>query len=206
MVKKLAVAIAVTSGLLVLAGFFFRHPLLAICQGALANWATILAAFALLLGLANLLSFHATNVRGRRTGWGYSLLALIAALAVLVVGFAPELGWPGDWYLDWAFGYVYEPLSMTFLALLAFFVVSAAYRALRLRTWESAALVLSAVVVIVGQLPLGYQLWPGLMEAKDWLLAVPVTAGMRGILLGAALGAMALGLRVLLGLDRPYLD
>ncbi|MBI5956053.1 MAG: hypothetical protein HY871_03535 [Chloroflexi bacterium] len=206
MVKNLAVAITVTSGLLILAGFFLRHPLLAICQGALANWATIVAAFALLLGLANLLSFHATNVRGRRPGWGYSLLTLTAALAVLMVGFAPELGWPGDWHLEWVFGYVYEPLSMTFLALLAFFVVSAAYRALRMHTWESAALVLSAAVVIVGQLPLGYQLWPGLMEAKDWLLAVPVTAGMRGILLGAALGATALGLRVLLGLDRPYLE
>lgn len=206
MVKKLAVAIAVASGLLVLAGFFFLHPLLTMCQGALANWGTIAAAFALLLGLANLLGFHATNVRGRRPGWGYSLLTLAAALAVLVVGFASDLGWPGDWYLRWVFDYVYEPLSITFLALLAFFIVSAAYRALRMGTWESAALVLSAAVVILGQLPLGYQLWPGFMQAKDWLLAVPVTAGMRGILLGAALGAIALGLRVLLGLDRPYLD
>jgi hypothetical protein len=41
---------------------------------------------------------------------------------------------------------------------------------------------------------------------KDWVLEVPALAGARGILLGAALGTAATGLRVLLGIDRPYVD
>jgi hypothetical protein len=35
---------------------------------------------------------------------------------------------------------------------------------------------------------------------------VPATAGARGLLLGVALGAIATGLRVFLGFDRPYGD
>jgi hypothetical protein len=35
-------------------------------------------------------------------------------------------------------------------------------------------------------------------------MAVPVTAGARGILLGIALGATAAGLRILFGIEHPY--
>jgi hypothetical protein len=45
---------------------------------------------------------------------------------------------------------------------------------------------------------------PALPALRAWLLAVPVTAGMRGILLGIALGTIATALRVLLAVDRPY--
>jgi len=41
---------------------------------------------------------------------------------------------------------------------------------------------------------------------KDWILDVPALAGARGVLLGVALGTVATGLRVLLGIDRPYVD
>jgi hypothetical protein len=49
-------------------------------------------------------------------------------------------------------------------------------------------------------------LWDQLPVIKDWVLDVPALAGARGILLGVALGTAATGLRVLLGLDRPYVD
>ena len=48
--------------------------------------------------------------------------------------------------------------------------------------------------------------WEGLPGVKDWILQVPATAGMRGILLGAGLGAGATGARVLLAIDRPYAE
>src|SRR5439155_523492 len=40
----------------------------------------------------------------------------------------------------------------------------------------------------------------------DWIINVPALAGQRGLLLGAALGAIATSLRILLGFDRPYLN
>jgi hypothetical protein len=41
---------------------------------------------------------------------------------------------------------------------------------------------------------------------RDWLLAVPVSAGARGILLGIALATVVTGVRVLIGQDRSYRD
>jgi hypothetical protein len=62
------------------------------------------------------------------------------------------------------------------------------------------------LVVLLGQVPLGFQIWPDLPLVKDWLLQVLGMAGLRGILLGVALGTVAAGLRLLLGQDRPYLS
>jgi hypothetical protein len=47
----------------------------------------------------------------------------------------------------------------------------------------------------------------GTATLRDFLSAivrVPAVAGARGLLLGIALGAIATGIRVLVGLDRPY--
>jgi hypothetical protein len=63
-----------------------------------------------------------------------------------------------------------------------------------------------SIIVLLGQVPVGARLWDQLPVIKDWVLEVPALAGARGILLGVALGAAATGLRVLLGIDRPYAD
>ena len=39
----------------------------------------------------------------------------------------------------------------------------------------------------------------------DWILDIPNNAGRRAIMMGAAIGAIATGLRVILGLERSHL-
>ena len=46
--------------------------------------------------------------------------------------------------------------------------------------------------------------FPGLAGLRAWASDVWAMAGARGILLGIALGAIATGLRVMMGSDRPY--
>ena len=41
---------------------------------------------------------------------------------------------------------------------------------------------------------------------QDWVMEVPQNAAKRAILMGAALGVMATGLRVILGIERSYLS
>jgi len=68
----------------------------------------------------------------------------------------------------------------------------------------------SALVVLVGTLPwvIGSEseIVRMLGELRAWLTQVWAVAGARGILLGVALGAAATGLRVIMGVDRPYGD
>ena len=111
---------------------------------------------------------------------------------------------PGSAALGWLFRYVYQPLEATLGALLAFFAVSAAYRAFRVQSVEAGILLVSTLLALVVQLPVVGTLVPYLAELRVWLFAVPVTAGVRGILLGVALGTIVTSLRVLLAVDYPY--
>ena len=111
---------------------------------------------------------------------------------------------PNSTTFAWLFNYLYFPLQSTMAALLAFFVVSAVYRAFRLKNAQAFILLATSLIMFFVQLPFSAALIPGLPLVRAWLMAVPITAGVRGILLGAALGTIATSLRVLIGVDRPY--
>ena len=89
-----------------------------------------------------------------------------------------------------------------------FLLAFAAYRTFRLRSTSGKAgalvFLVTAIVVLIGQVPL-FDL-PFLRETREWILRVWAMAGMRGILLGVALGITATALRVLIGADRPTSD
>jgi len=82
---------------------------------------------------------------------------------------------------------------------------SAAYRAFRARTLEAAILLVSGTIVMLANAPVGGSIWGGFTPLKDWIFDVPNMSTMRGITIGAALGALALGARTLMGKERGYL-
>lgn len=197
--KQITTAIAIGIGMVVLFDFFFEQPLVDAIGQTFKEWAIVLTAFAILLGLGNLLTVHVSRiVRRNEPSAGYSVIVLVTSLVVLVVGLAFD--GPAGVPMTWLFTNVYVPLQGALFALVAFFLATAAYRALRVRTLESIFLVVAALVVFLGQIP-----WFDFFaNAKDWVLRVPSEAGVRGILLGVALGTIATGVRLLVGVDRPY--
>lgn len=103
------------------------------------------------------------------------------------------------------FDKVYTPLAATIYSLLAFYVASAAFRAFRAKNIYSALLLIAAVLVMIGRVPIGGYFWRGFPYVQEWLMIWPNTAGQRAILIGAAIGMLATGLRVIFGIERPYL-
>jgi hypothetical protein len=103
------------------------------------------------------------------------------------------------------FLYAYTPMSGTMFSLLAFFIASAAFRSFRVRTIEAGLLAAAAVIVMLGRVPVGAEIWDKLPAVSDWINNVPQMAAKRAILIGAALGAISTGLKVILGLERNYL-
>ncbi len=196
--KWLATAIAIGVGIIVLIDFFFALPLLDALGTAFKEWTIILTAFAMLVGLGNLLVVHSLRIfRRNESGTGYSVIVLVTAISVFAVGLVFGLA---DGPMAWLFNNVYLPLNGAFFALTAFFLATAAYRAMRARNIETTLMLLAALVVFLGQTPLVSPL----ASTKEWILSVPSEAGVRGILLGVALGTIATGLRLILGMDRPY--
>jgi len=192
-------------GLVVLLDLFVDNPLLDAIGRTFADWAVILAAVALILGLINMMGVHIKRIRGRANGWPYSIVLILALWVVAVPGLLDTAG-PRNPAVAWIFDNVQYPLQAAIFALLAFFLFSAAYRAFRVRRWESAFFVVAGVLVLLGATPLGSAIWPGFADIRAWIVAAPAMAGARGIILGVALATVVTGLRLLLGIDRPYAE
>ncbi len=90
---------------------------------------------------------------------------------------------------------------------MAFFVATAAWRAFRTRSTASLVMFIACVLVLLGSIQLNVgQGWELVVQTKNWVMSVPVLAGARGLLLGIVLGTIVAGLRLLVGVDRPYSD
>lgn len=213
-VNVVATIIAVLAGLIVLIGYF-GGPLQDV-RLALLSIVSLLAAWAVLAGAVNLFLVHAKKFLNQAPGWFYSLFVLLGFLLVIIANvLAPFLGWgqgANNQANAWLFTNVVAVGGATLAGLVAFFLVFAAYKVLRTRrTPMTVIFVISLVLALVVLAP-----WPSFMPnpsltssatLRDLLTAivhVPAVAGARGLLLGIALGAIATGIRVLLGLDRPY--
>jgi hypothetical protein len=199
--RSLPAALAIAVGLFVLVALLLPYPLFSAIGAYFIDSAIIIAAFALFLGLINLLRVHLRHIRERTKTWPYSALLLVSLFVVLAIGLVTGPSQPA---VQWIFSYVMAPIQATLGALLAFFTLMAAYRLLRLRNVESAVLLVVALIVLAGQASVG--LLPVLPQLRDWILDVPALAGVRGILLGVALGTVLTGIRLLLGVERPYSD
>lgn len=200
--KWLATAVAIAVGLITLLDTFFVNVILNSLGRAFREWTIILTAFALLLGVTNLLFVHLLRiVRRNETGSAYSVIVLVTFAVVTIVGV-----WFGlsSEPMAWVFNNLYVPLQSAFFGLAAFFLATAAYRALRAQNLETLWMLIAALVVFVGQIPLLTGAVSILADLRDWVLAVPSTAGVRGILIGVALGTIATALRLVIGMDRPY--
>jgi hypothetical protein len=176
----------------------------------LVSWAATLTALALLVGLLSVAGTHLRRVRERAPDWGYSLILLAGMLAVIITGVFGG----ADVRLQQSlaeeplrvfFSTVYEPLASSLLALLAFFSLSAALRALGQRRPEAWVIVGVALVVLLSQLAPVATL-PYVGATMQWINDYVVLAGARGLLIGVALGTLVASMRVLLGFDQPYID
>ena len=195
-------AIAIGVGIVVLLGYFLPNDTLAGLRVALLEWAIIIAAFALLVGVVNLVYVHWRKTAAAQTNSVYSLVLLISLGLTIVV-----VGWfgPAHEYSLWIFNYVQVPIETSLMALLAVILAYASARLLRRRLNSvSVIFVVTVLIILVTATPIMGIDIPGLSEFRNWVVNVPSVAGTRGVLLGVALGIIATGLRILIGSDLPY--
>jgi hypothetical protein len=166
------------------------------------NWTLVIFGFSMALGIYSLLRSHFTKLSRRSAGWQYNLVALIGYFTMVFVGFV--FGIDSDSIFQYFFFTIQVPVQSTMFSILAFYIASAAFRAFRVRTLEATLLLVAAVIVMLGQVPLSAQI-PYLTEAKDWVMNVPNLAAKRGIWIGIGLGMISTALKIVLGIERTYL-
>ncbi len=201
---QIPIAIGFLAGVFMFVQFFIPHQMIKASFEDALDWAIIIGAFALVLGLGSLFRTHVDKIRHRREGFAYSFVTLISFAVMFVFGIVWKTD-PGTMF-DWLFMNVQVPLEATMFSLLAFFIASAAYRTFRARSLEATLLLSVAVIVMLGRVPISDKIpYVNLHEITEWIMMVPTVAAKRGILFGVALGAVATSLRIILGLERSHL-
>jgi len=207
--RRLEIPILITAfcTLLQVIPYYFNIPVIDSASATMREWMLLVVNMAVFVGVISLGQVHGKRIQRRGDNWPYSVVLIAFMVLMAIVGFPLEsigLGFKNEQYL-FMFNNILNPLGGTMYSILAFFITSAAYRAFRARNWEAAFVLVSGTIVVMSNAPLFTSSAPFLITWKDWIFDVPNTATGRGVMIGAALGAIALAVRVLMGIERGYL-
>jgi hypothetical protein len=218
-INLISVVVAVASGvitlLLILFGVAFGFAdILPIILG----WVTTLIAVALLVGVLNLVAVQGRKVSALNLNSIYGVIFFVAFFSVifmwmLAAGARTFLGTDdplreqlvgvGQGTVDFAFNYIQTPVEASLTALLAIVMVLGGARLVRTRRhWSALLFVGVTLVLLIGIAPIGgLGLLGSLRTSLNDLFIMGAT---RGLLLAISLGVIATGVRVIIGVDRPY--
>ena len=191
------------SGLIMVAVFFIPHHNAQSLNATLLVWATVVYAFALILGSLSLWNTHWRKIQAKRPNWPYSIVTLVSLLGITALGVWKGVGEESP--VGRIYSSVNAPLASTMFSLLAFVIASAAFRAFRARSAEATLLLATAVVMMIGRVSIGEFISPYFPAVTEWLLDVPNLAAKRAIAIGVGLGAVSIALKIILGIERGYL-
>ena len=195
----------ISVALIVLAGYFFDLGNIMVLRDLLLNWAIILAGVALLVGLINLISMHLGKIKNKTKGSLNSVVLIGSFILTLII--AGYFGLANEWSL-WIYNSILVPIETSLIAILAIFLILTLPRMLNRRMgMESIFFIVIVIFMLLGSISIFGEYIPGLYGEngihKSIINFVGVS-GIRGLLLGIALGATATGIRVIIGSDRPY--
>ena len=74
-----------------------------------------------------------------------------------------------------------------------------------MKSVESAILVITGILVFFGVTPLSAAISPFFPAANNWIDSVLNVAGRRGMGIGIGIGILALGFRIILGMERSWM-
>lgn len=194
--------IAIVSGGIVLLGYFLPIPIISGLRSVFLEWALILSAVALVVGVINLFSVHAKKVKAGGEQGVFSVILIVSLVLTFVV--VVFFGLTSETSL-WIFNYLLLPVESSLVAILAVVLLVTLVRLFSKKLsvynliFALTVFFLLAATVIVAWIDI-----PEIGLLRDWVTQTWSLAGTRAILLGVSLGAIATGLRILLGADRPY--
>lgn len=200
--KELPLALTFITGMIFILANYLTPATFVQVNKDMTTWFQLVTALFCGLGVVNLVRINSKKISQKRDGWVYSVTLLVSMFGFMAI--ALYVGQAHQLYKN-MYNNTIIPLNATMFSLLVFYIASAAYRAFRVRSLEATILLVTAAIVMLGRAPIGEAvLGKWVTELTTWIMDVPNTAGMRGILLGATLGAIAMAIRVLIGIERAH--
>jgi hypothetical protein len=200
-----------------------------------SNFTNILTGFLLGLGIFSLIRVHGKRLVKQQKDWMFSAVLLASSLTMIIIGYMDWISRRGaagsklddranwgtiNYAADFMFDGLLQQMDAAMFSIIAFFILSAAYRAFRIRSVEATVLLASALLVMLSLMGAVEYLVGGwidslaggnkaafiqnfsLTEIRGWLQTNVQTPSIRGIDFGIGIGALAMGLRLWLSLER----
>lgn len=195
--------ITLAAGFIVLTGYFFDLSWLTGVRSLFLEWAIVFGAVILVGGVAGLASLHWRNARNNPRKRAYSLILLASMLVTLLILVFDDASHARAAGLLKG---IFIPIETSLVALLAFILLASAVRLAFSRMGGMTIVFLGAAgLTLMGASPVVTAHLPEPFSAFVYGLPLAAAgAGIRGLLIGVGLGAVVVGLRFWLGVDRPH--
>ena len=173
-----ALAIMVVAAGLIILDRSGVWPAIAGSTEILYRWGVILSAAAILLGICSVGVLHIRQIVAGEKFWLHSAALVAAMLAVLVAGILNPTGIKNP-FVQWIFDAIIAPGQATLMALLVFFMASAAFLYFRVDRKGGGWMLFGALLMLTAQTPVA-RVWmtPSIGNLAAWALAVPGMAAM----------------------------
>ena len=201
--RQLPVAVFIVSSLFLIVTWFVDYKPLLDLGNRIMQVGTIATAFALTLGAINLIRNHGRHIIRRTEGqwiWSVYLLAVFIPLTLWGITYGSQ-----EYINNWVYQNVNSPLEASMWGILAPYIVTASFRAFRLKNRESLVVTLCCVFVLLMNAPIGEAIWPGFPFIGRWITNNMQTTGVRVFTIGVAIGTLALYIRTLFGRETASL-
>lgn len=197
------------------------------------NVANILGGFLLGLGVFSVVRVHGEKVIKKHKDRVFSAALLISVVLMVVFGywdyysrsFGPtrtQLSVQENWTFvnyayDFLFNWVLQQMDASMFSLIAFYILSAAYRAFRVRSVEATVLLATALLLVLKTTTMFANYWASIPLVKEhpnatlesictWLTVSLQNSSIRGVDFGVGIGLLAMALRLWLNLERQGMN
>ena len=193
-------ALVVLVGVLLIADLLVVNSALGQLSGIVVDAVILVAAGAALAAVGALGARRIADLWRRRGDPVAAVLVLAGMAVMLAAGLRPGSAGSADPAVQWLIAALLVPIGASLFGLLFVSTLAAARRSLVSRSREGTLLVAAALVTTVMLVPVSGGIGVWLADAASWLLAGPIGAVFRGLLIGIGLLTAVYAARTLLGM------
>lgn len=204
---EIPIALTIIATLLQVIPYYFDLAPVQTVANQVQTMVLIIVACATFVGVISILQVHGKRIQRQSEGWYYSGIVVIGTVIMALTGLPLQefgLG-TNNAIFNYIFTNAMTPLGGTMYSIIAFFITSAAFRAFRAKNVESSIVLVAGTLMVMSNAPLFVNAFGPFADIGLWIRNVPNMATMRSVTIGAALGAIALAVRTLMGIERGYL-
>jgi hypothetical protein len=195
--------LATVSGIIMYVQYYFNIGPANSLAEAIKTTTIIVSTMAMAIGTINLVGTHTDYLRNPRTAGGQKVMSIywmFCCFATMIGGLIPPLMTSSIY--NFMMEHIRIPANIAAVALFPPWILVAAYRAFKIRNFETLLFTVSAFFVALGNVPIGGVIWSGFPLVGSWLTQKVTAAVFRAITIGIGIGLIAMALRLYLMMNR----